>query len=144
MPRRDIDRLQAEIDELFSEVWRGPRYAGPRQGFRPSVDSFHTAEPHALTVVVELPGIDPASIRLVVGERTLVVAGERRRPKVEGCVYQQMEIAYGPFSRRIQLPEDVDPAGAEARYEHGVVTITLPVTDRGPARGRHAIAVVLG
>jgi HSP20 family protein len=145
--RRDIDKLHEEIEELFADLWQVPRFAGTRRGFRPNVDSFHTDEPHELTVVVELPGVDPESLDLVVGERVLVVAGERRRPKVEGggVSYQQMEIEYGPFRRQIRLPENVDPERAHARYEHGVVTITLPVTDQQPApRGRVSIEVGAG
>jgi HSP20 family protein len=70
----------------------------------------------------------------------LAIAGERRRPKVDGGVsYQQMEIEYGPFTRHVRLPEDVDPKRARARYEHGVVTITLPVTDKPALRGRVSI-----
>jgi HSP20 family molecular chaperone IbpA len=53
-----------------------------------------------------------------------------------------MEIEYGPFTRHVRLPEDVDPARANARYEHGVVTITLPVIDRPAPRGR--VSIVMG
>ena len=115
VPRRDIDKLHEEIEELFADLWQVPRFAGLRRGFRPNVDSFHTDEPHELTVVVELPGRRPASISLVVGERMLVIAGERARPEGRRRVYQQMEIEYGPFQRQVRLPEDVDPERAQAR-----------------------------
>jgi HSP20 family protein len=143
--RRDIDKLHDEIEELFADLWQVPRFVGGRRGFRPNIDSFHTDEPHALTVVVELPGVDPGSLELVVGERMLLIAGERPRPKLDGGVsYQQMEIEYGPFKRQVRLPENVDPARAHARYEHGVVTITLPVTEQPTPRGRVSIEVGAG
>jgi HSP20 family protein len=143
--RRDIDKLHEEIEELFADLWQVPRFAGTRRGFRPNVDSFHTDDPHELTVVVELPGIEPESLELVVGERMLVIAGERRRPKVDGSVsYQQMEIEYGPFRRQVRLPENVEPERARARYEHGVVTISLPVTDRPTPHGRVSIEIGTG
>jgi HSP20 family protein len=136
-PRRDFDKLHEEIEELFADLWQVPRFAGTRRGFRPNVDSFHTDEPHELTVVVELPGVEPSTLSLVVGERVLVISGERRRPKLDGGVsYQQMEIEYGPFRRQVRLPENVDPARAHAHYEHGVVTITLPVTEQPQPQGR--------
>jgi HSP20 family protein len=139
--RRDIDKLQGEIEELFADLWQVPRFSGMRHGFRPNIDCFHTDDPHALTVVTELPGVDPASIRVVVADRVLVIAGVRARPQVAGRVYQQMEIEYGAFRRQIQLAEEVDPAHARALFERGVLTIELPVVDRAPAQGRIAIVV---
>jgi len=140
VPRRDVDKLQEEIEELFADLWQVPRFSGLRHGFRPNLDCFHTDEPHALTVVIELPGVDPQSIRVVAGERVLVVAGERRRPQVPGRVYQRMEIEYCPFQRQIRLAEDVDPEKAHARFERGVLTIELPVVEQAHA-GRFRITV---
>ena len=130
-----------EIEELFAELWQVPRFTGSRHGFRPNVDCFHTDDPHVLTVVVELPGVEPASIRVVAGERALVIAGERRRPHVAGRIYQQMEIEYGTFQRQIRLAEDVDPERATASFEHGVLTIVLPVVAQAPQRGHVTIEV---
>lgn len=141
MTRRDVDKLQEEIEELFADLWQVPRFSGIRHGFRPNVDCFHTDDPHALTVVVELPGVEPESVRVVVGERVLIIAGERKRPKVQGRVYQQMEIEVGPFQRQVRLGEDVDPAGARARLELGVLTIELPVADEAPPPGQVLIEV---
>ena len=141
MARRDIDRLQAEIEELFADLWQVPRFAGMRHGFRPAVDCFRTEEPHELTVVVELPGIDPESVRVAVDERSLTIAGKRPRPRIEGQVYQQIEIEYGPFQRVVQLAEDVDVTAASASYERGLLTITLPVAERA-ARAQPVAIVV--
>ena len=140
MAKRD-DRLQGEIEELFADLWRVPRLAGLRHGFRPNVDCFHTDDPHALTIVVELPGVDPASIRIAAGERLLLLAGERRRPRVLGRVYQQMEIEYGAFQRQVRLAEDVDPERASAAFENGVLTIVLPVALTAPPSGHITIEV---
>ena len=136
------DKLQDEIAELFADLWQVPRFAGLHRGFRPNVDSFHTDDPHQLTVIVELPGVDPTSIRLLIDEGTLVIAGDRGRARVEGAVYQQMEIEYGSFRRQVRLTEDVDPDRATAQYERGVLTVSLPIPDK-PARlvGRYTIVV---
>lgn len=139
MTRRD--KLQEEIESLFADIWHVPRFSGPHRGFRPNVDSYHTDEPHELTVIVEVPGIEPRSLTIAVSERTLVIAGERPRAKADGRVYEQMEIEYGPFQRHVRLAEDVDPARARARYEHGIVTVSLPVSDRPALAGRHTIEV---
>jgi HSP20 family protein len=133
--------LHAEIEELFSELWHVPRFAGMRRGFRPMVDSYRTDDPAELTVIVEVPGIDPKSLTIVVSEHTLAIAGERVRERSDGRVYQQMEIEYGPFARQIRLAEDVDPDGATARYEQGIVTITLPIASKPAPALRYSIVV---
>src|ERR1044072_9657093 len=95
MTRRDTDRLQEEIEELFACLWRVPRFSGMRHGFRPNVDCFHTDEPHTLTVVLELPGVDPQSVRIIAGERVLIVAGGGGGPQVPGRGTQQKGMADG-------------------------------------------------
>ena len=141
MTRRDVDKLQEEIEELFADLWQVPRFSGIRHGFRPNVDCFHSDDPHTLTVVVELPGVDPQSVQVVAGERVLAIAGERKRPRVPGRVYQQMEIETGPFQRQVRLVEDVDPSRATATLENGVLTVVLPVDEQATVTGQITIAV---
>jgi HSP20 family protein len=141
MTRRDVDKLQEEIEELFADLWQVPRFSGIRHGFRPNVDCFHTDDPHLLTVLVELPAVDPASVQIVAGDRVLLISGERKRPKVPGRVYQQMEIESGPFERQVRLVEDIDPQRARASLGDGLLTIELPVVEH-PHTGRIVITVV--
>ena len=109
MTRRDVDKLQEEIEELFADLWQVPRFSGLRHGFRPNVDCFHTDDPHALTVVVELPGVDPQSVRSSRASGCPDRRGRAEAPRGPGRVYQQMEIEVGPFQRQVRLAEDVDP-----------------------------------
>ena len=127
--RSDADRLKGEIDDLFAELWQVPRFARQLQ-FRPQVDCFHTADPHKLTVVVELPGVEPDDVQIVLSGRTLVIAGERRRPRDPKRVYQQMELEYGPFKREISLAAEVDATQTHATYRNGMLEITLPIAER--------------
>jgi HSP20 family protein len=140
--RRDIDQIQEELDELFADLWQVPRFAGLRRGFRPNVDCYRTENPAAVTVVVELAGIDPNSkVEITVAERTLTISGARRRPLSECRVsYRQMEIDYGSFQRRLALAEPVDPERAKASYENGLLTIVLPLAQK-PRTGRVFIAL---
>src|SRR5438309_2273583 len=64
MPR-DADRLHAEIEELFADLWRVPRFSGLRRGFRPPVDCFRTDDPPELRIVVELAGVEASGIELL-------------------------------------------------------------------------------
>ena len=141
VPPRDIDRLKGEIEELFADLWQVPRFSGLRGGFRPAVDCYATDDPPQLVVAVELAGVDPESIEIVAEGNALTVSGQRHRPRVAGQVYQQAEIEYGAFERRLSLEHEIDPAAATAAYEHGLLRITLPVAKRAPRRRPVAIAV---
>ena len=124
------------MEELFADLCQVPRLVAPRRGFRPRVDVYRTEEPPAITVVVELAGIDPSEIELAVADEALILRGVRRRVAAQGRTYQHMEIDYGPFERRIALDESVDSETAEATYERGLLSIRLPVAQRssGPVR----------
>ena len=140
-PKRDIDRLQEEIQELFADLWQVPRMAGTRHAYRPQVDCFQSGDPPQLTVVIELPGVDPDDVHLVAAPRALLVSGERRRTRCDGQVYNRMEIEYGSFHREIPLPEDVDCAAAQATYDRGLLTVVLPLAQRRPPQERVSIEV---
>ena len=128
--RKNLEDLQGEIQELFSDMWQVPGFAGLRRGYRPQCDCFRTDDPSALNIVLELPGTDPDSVQLAVAGRTFTVSGKRERPIVPGARYQQMEIEYGPFQRRIELSEDIDATRASASYERGLLRIVLPLAER--------------
>ena len=145
MPRkRDLDQLQSEIQELFADLWQVPRFSGLRRAFRPAVDCYRTEHTSELTVLVELPGVDPDTLELVVADGVLTVAGVRERSRSRGVVYQQMEMEYGPFRRQVHLGVEVDVAGARASYERGIVKIVLPIAARRPAAERVSIEVTRG
>jgi HSP20 family protein len=139
--KRDMEDLAGEIQELFADLWQVPRFsASLLQGHRPQADCYRTEEPPALNVVVELPGVDPATVDVVVAGRTLTISGERTRPKVEGARYLAMEIEYGAFQRRIDLDEEIDPTHATAAYEQGMLKIVLPFAPKAP-EGKVSIEV---
>jgi HSP20 family protein len=138
--RRDIDWLRGEINDLFSELWQVPRFAA-RGSFRPQVDCYRTEDPPQITVVVELPGVDPNEVQIVATQQALLVTGERRRPAGDGRVYQQMELDYGPFRRELVLSADVDPERGRASYEQGLLTIVLPLAQRAPTTTKVPIEV---
>jgi HSP20 family protein len=137
--KRSMDELQREIQELFSDLWQVPRFSGLRAGFRPNVDCYRTKD--AITVVVELPGVDPVNVEIFVADGNLYIAGERKRPRSDGQTYHQMELDYGPFRRQISLGADVDVEHAQATYEQGILKIALPLTQRAPAGARVVIEV---
>ena len=144
MAQDPIDRLRGEMEELFADLWQVPRFTRRRGGFRPQIDCYRTERPAAITVVVELGGIDPSKIRVYADERTLVISGERRRPASAGRTYQQMEIDYGRFTRQVALTADVDVVGSKATYKRGILTIVLPLAKKPSTPERMTIPIRSG
>jgi len=138
VPSDEVKRFE----DVFDELWHGPRFGVQRRAFAPRIDVMRTEEPDELRVVVELPGIDPGDVSIIVNERALIVSGRRQRLQPdERHSYHLLEIPYGPFERRIGLPVDVDPAKARAMYDRGLLVVTLPVVAAPPAQGRITIQV---
>jgi HSP20 family molecular chaperone IbpA len=140
-PRRDSDRLN-ELEELFADLWQVPRFAaGLRRGYRPQIDVVRSENPAAIKIVVEIAGADPNKIQVVLDGRRLLIAGERPRPRSENEVWYRSEIEYGPFERRLELPEDVDADATRAAYERGLLRIVLPIASRAAKASRVPIEV---
>ena len=142
MSPRDVDKLQEEIEELFADLWQVPRFSGLRHGFRPNVDCFHTDDPHALTVVVELPGVDPQSVRVVVGRtraRRSPASARGRRSRAASTSRWRSSTARS--SGRCGSSRTSTPSTRRASFEHGVLTVELPVVEQPPPAGAVAIAV---
>jgi HSP20 family protein len=78
-------------------------------------------------VDAELPGVDAEDIEITLSRDTLTIRGEKREEieHDEEGVYCS-ERFFGPFSREICLPKDVDAGRAEAVYDNGVLYINLP------------------
>jgi HSP20 family protein len=139
--RRDLEHAAEEIEQLFADLWQVfPFSRSLRRSYRPQVDVYRTDDPPGLIILVELPGVDPSDVRLVVSAQALLIAGERQRPRDCGH-YQQMEIDYGPFQRQVTLAEDVDPEEATATYERGILTVRLPIAPKPVPRESVAIEV---
>jgi HSP20 family protein len=102
----------------------------PRTGFSPSVDVYYANDPPTAVVHVEIAGADPDSLSLEVNGRELSISGVRRAGKTEGRLYQQLEIARGPFRRVVALGADVDPERARASYDEGILRVELPLVSR--------------
>lgn len=110
------------------ELWEVARFSG-RRGFQPQCDCYRTDYPPSLHLTIELPGVDPAGVRIVASGTALVVSGVRARPQPAGARYRQVEIEYGPFERRIELAEDVDAEAATATYEAGMLRLEVPLQE---------------
>jgi HSP20 family protein len=132
--------LHRHVDELFEELVYRPWAISGRSGWRPSLDFHETAD--AYVVVIDVPGVAPEEVRILVSERDLVVAGQRQAAPLSGVLFQRCERPCGAFERTLTLPQPVDPQRARAEYRHGTCRIHLPKKHpSGQAAEQPALAV---
>jgi len=97
----------------------------------PNIDICETVE--AVTVRVELPGIEPADIRLTMQGPMLRIQGTKREPAtaLQRLSYYCLERRYGKFDRQISIDRIVDAGRSRATLVNGVLTIVMPrIEDR--------------
>jgi HSP20 family protein len=124
-------RFQTEVDRMFLELIGSEQMFGRGQtAFRPNMDVYFSKAENAMIVKLELAGIEPGTIHLEAEDHTLRVRGHRIDMRPQDKVYQQMEIAYGPFERRVHLPVDIDAERARAHYAGGFLEIVLPIAEK--------------
>ncbi len=119
----EFRRLEREVDALFG---RGAWPAGIRsmaQGTYPPVNVGAT--PEHVEAYLFAAGLDPASLDISIQQNLLTIAGERQLSSEENANYYRKERFSGVFRRVITLPEDVDPDKVSARYQDGVLQITV-------------------
>lgn len=81
----------------------------------------------ALTIRIEIPGLEPGSLDIQLDNNQLQIKGEKRMNHMaDKGVYHRLECAYGEFCRMVALPAAVHLDAAKALYQNGVLCITLP------------------
>ncbi len=130
-----LSRMMADMERFFDDVGFGrSRFFG---GMRPSempgiraigapwVPQIEVSERDGeLCVRADLPGMRKEDVKVNLSEDALTIEGERREQR-ESRGYS--ERAYGSFYRTIPLPEGVQADGAQAKFEDGVLEVTLPL-----------------
>jgi HSP20 family protein len=115
--------------DLMEDFWREPFGAFPalfKDMEYPAVDVSEADG--VVTVKAELPGLDPKDVDITVENDALVLRGEKKfEDEEKKDDYHRIERSYGSFSRVVPLPGKVKEAEAKARFDKGVLTITLPL-----------------
>jgi len=98
----------------------------------------------AFLVTAELPGMEEKDIQLEVDQNALVLSGEKKQEKEEKKKnYFYSERSYGHFHRMIPIPEGADRSKVKAKFLKGVLSVTIPKSERGKA-GRKRISISPG
>ncbi len=126
--------FRSEMDRVFDNFLTGlPSLTGLRQGFpateglsmTPTLDVKENEK--EIVVKADLPGIDEKDINLTFHDGVLTLRGEKKSEHTdERENYHVMERSYGSFQRAIRVPETIDEDKVEARFDKGVLTVTLP------------------
>jgi len=116
--------LRDAMDRLFEDsfVRPGRLPAGERAASLP-VDAYATDS--ELVIVASIPGVDPNAVQITIEGDTLTIKGECK-PPLENVNYLLQERRFGPFYRQLQINIPVQADKAEASFDKGVLTLTIP------------------
>jgi HSP20 family molecular chaperone IbpA len=117
--------VRSHEPHAFGPTWSSERLRMLVQGrWAPDTDVYETAS--GVEVLVDLAGVDEDDFEVHLFEDALVVEGRRHLPATEAAVYHAAGIRQGLFQVEIPLPAPVDGERVDARYDRGLLRITLP------------------
>jgi HSP20 family protein len=114
-----------EVDRLAEQLWGRATPLIPMDAIRHEGQVF---------VSFDLPGVDPDAIDLTVERNVLTVRAERRFERAESDEVIANERRYGTLTRQVFLGDTLDTAALEATYDHGVLTVMIPVAEQAQPR----------
>jgi HSP20 family protein len=130
---RDMDVLRRGMDSLWDRFTGERPTEWLRGEWVPSLDVSETKD--KVVVKAEAPGIDPKEIDISLSNGILTLKGEKKKEREEKDEsYHLIERSYGSFSRSVRLPAEVQEDQVKASYKDGILTITLPKTERAKER----------
>jgi HSP20 family protein len=134
-PMALVRRLLEDVDRMIEEVGvgRAMNQGGLASAWSPAIELLE--RDGRLVVRAELPGLSPEDVTIEAEGNSLVIRGERRSElEVEENGVYRTERSYGRFTRAIELPEGADLSKAQARFENGLLEISVPLSEQGNRR----------
>jgi HSP20 family protein len=125
-PARDMVSLREAMDRLFEESFLRPDlFGGETPTSALPLDMYETE--NDVVVKASVPGVKPEDIEVTITGDLLTIKGElKSEEKTEQRNFLRQERRYGSFCRQLGLPVSVDSGKAEASFESGILTLTLP------------------
>jgi HSP20 family protein len=137
--------LRLSMDRLFEDGFARPRRVVSAREFAAMVPVEVAETEGAIEVKASLPGVKPEEVEITLHDDVLTIKAEHREEKTEGAPpadegvtegetkpaetsrrFYRRELRYGSFHRSFSLPTGVDADKAEAKFENGVLHLTLP------------------
>ena len=121
----DVAEFSDEIRRMFLELGRSFGAEAVAGQCSPPIDVYEHDD--ALEIVVDLPGVDPAVVRVVARGDTVLIVGEKaaRRPRPDSS-FHLVERDFGRFARAVRLGHPCNAAAARAHFSHGELHISVP------------------
>ncbi len=125
-PYREMLSLRQTMDRLFEDTFLWPaRSQYEMSGGNLPLDIYQTK--NDVVVKAALPGLKPEEVDISLSGETLTIKGEHREEKeVKEAEYIRREHRYGSFSRTVTIPVAIQSDKAQATFDNGILTLTLP------------------
>ena len=134
-PFREAVSLSDAMNALFRESFIRPSSAPGSAGAPGLLPLDVVEDENAFVVKASLPGVKPDDVQITVHGETLTIQGETRADEEKkGERWHLRERRTGQFRRTLSLSTPVDSEKAQATFEHGVLTLTLPKSEQARPR----------
>lgn len=137
-PFREMTSLSKAFDRML-EDWPATRTDMTKYGFNPSCEVKE--DKAAFYLKVDLPGVPKDAIKIDLHDNRLSITGERseeKKTEEKDSKTYFSEMFYGSFSRTMTFPVPVDSERTEAKFENGVLNMTIP---KKAAQGTRQISI---
>ena len=114
------------------ELEKKPEATVPARTFVPTADIFETEG--ALTVVLEMPGVDKSNVDISIEDGVLIVQGRLDFSKYEGMQPLYTEYNIGHYRRSFSLSNKIDQNKIGAEMKDGVLTLSMPKAEEAKPR----------
>ena len=135
-PFRELQDMSQRLNQIFARPFDGlgsGRELLTVAEWSPAVDVSETDGEYV--VKAELPDVKKEDVKITMEDGVLTLTGERKQEKEEkGKRYHRIERSYGSFMRSFELPDNVDTSKAKAEYKDGMLTLSLPKSEKAKSK----------
>jgi len=128
-----------EIDQMFRDFWKGPRFSfgwpeelvsrdGDFVSLTPKIEIYE--DKNDVVVKAEIPGINKEDLEVNLQDNVLTIRGEKKTKEEEKKKeYYYSEVSYGSFERSLEIPQKVLPDKIKANFKGGILEIRLEMSE---------------
>ena len=133
-PYRDMNQMQDSFDRLFTNFMTLRRTNGAQDfNFSPSCEV--TEDVNSYMMKFDLPGVSKDQVKVEIDHNQITVSAERKEEtKHESKKKYLSELSYGSYTRSFQLPGPIDEKKVDAKFENGVLSLTVPKVETAKAK----------